>query len=586
MKIGSRKILCISSLLLVLAGCGGGGSSGDSPSANGGSPSVGGGSPSAGGGGSPSTGGGGSPSTGGGGSPSTGGGGSPSTGGGGSPSTGGGGSGGGGTISAGLSGWPKYLAMGTLSNAVTYGTAAEPTNVRIDSIFTYNDDGSGGTDIIENPYKIYNMVTYASQIKSSTGHNVNPAIVEYTWDLSGGWNDDAVTNQSQLVKHLFNLAFLAKSLGSDSTYKSTGTYGTILLNPDWLGYIGNTSRQLTVSGLNINVNQAVEAVYNLMTQSNTYACSKKTVSGTPLDVYNQQPDPDNWDKGADFASCMNLYINQNLSSLVSLKNVQVPQFTNNVQGWIQAQYWLIKTFAPNTPFGWHDNISGVTNGSWWIHSKNPQGVSDYAAAALKDMNSFQLFNGKLKPDFIYFDRYGADDYSSQNASVTNSYATLYTAKDWDKVLQVVKLISEGIGAQIKQPFMPVMLWQIPAAHIPTQSEVKVSPLEEGSAPVYFFGDPQLQANLSNIDHDIGNVMITAPQYEDCNNITIKQCLSQDNYDWSKDNGKLQQAVNSHVFSILWGAGGYATGVWPVTGSFADNGWMEKALAQYYTKYVN
>lgn len=39
--------------------------------------------------------------------------------------------------------------------------------------------------------------------------------------------------------------FLSKTLEANA-YSNTGTYGTILLNPDMLGYLGNTNRVAVV----------------------------------------------------------------------------------------------------------------------------------------------------------------------------------------------------------------------------------------------------------------------------------------------------------------------------------------------------
>lgn len=58
--------------------------------------------------------------------------------------------------------------------------------------------------------------------------------------------------------------FLSKTL-EDNAYSNTGTYGTILLNPDMLGYLGNTNRVGTVKSLNIPVGQAVSDAYCMMT---------------------------------------------------------------------------------------------------------------------------------------------------------------------------------------------------------------------------------------------------------------------------------------------------------------------------------
>ncbi|ARB93869.1 hypothetical protein A6J40_17535 [Legionella longbeachae] len=66
----------------------------------------------------------------------------------------------------------------------------------------------------------------------------------YIWDvLTYKYNYIfvSVTNLDDLTKYFFNLMFLSKTLEANA-YSNTGTYGTILLNPDMLGYLGNTNR--------------------------------------------------------------------------------------------------------------------------------------------------------------------------------------------------------------------------------------------------------------------------------------------------------------------------------------------------------
>jgi hypothetical protein len=53
-----------------------------------------------------------------------------------------------------------------------------------------------------------------------------------------------------------------------------------------------------------------------------------------------------------------------------------------------------------------------------------------------------------------------------------------------------------------------------------------------------------------------------------------------NFNWSKDNGKLQMAVQNNVFSILWG-GGNTTNVIKNFSNPNDNGWLSRKLIKYY-----
>ncbi|KTD05703.1 hypothetical protein [Fluoribacter gormanii] len=491
-----------------------------------------------------------------------------------------------------IPGWPSYLAMGTITN----GAPQEPTNIRVDAVFTYNGaGGDGDPGTIETPYKIWNMINMAKNIKKNTGHAVNPVLVEYGWQLSGGWNPDSVTNLDDLTKHFFNLMFLAKTLEANA-YSNTGTYGTILLNPDMLGYLGNTNRVEEVKSLYIPVNKAVSNAYCMMskkvnfspatTPTCTYGWDNKPVviNGTPTDLLLWlKSKTDNYTAGQAFATCVNDYVIPLCG--VANPDQNIPGFSDNFNGWLHAQNWMAKYFGPHVALGVHENISAVPEGGWWIH-RGPTAVKPYVDKVLADLKSFELFSSKYKPDFIYFDRYGADDYSSKFPNLLINQATFYNDAAWQNFLTMTQQMSEGLGKQAGKSHIPVMLWQIPAAHIPTQDEPLVEAQEEGSAPVYFFGDSKLQRDLSNIASWINMDIANLPKgYSLCAGKNATQCLTLNNFNWAHNNTEqLKKAVDAHIFAILWGAGAFATGVWEVPGTtFPDNGWMAKKLSIYYKK---
>ncbi|WP_058516102.1 hypothetical protein [Legionella santicrucis] len=488
-----------------------------------------------------------------------------------------------------IAGWPNYLAMGTITN----GALQEPTNIRVDSVFTYNGaGGDGDPGKIETPYKIWNMINMAKNIKTNTGYSVNPVLVEYGWQLSGGWNPDSVTHLDDLTKHFFNLMFLSKTL-EDNAYSNTGYYGTILLNPDMLGYLGNTNRVETVKSLIIPVGQAVSDAYCMMTKkvdynsTNTPNCNygwenkPVIINGTPTDLlFWLKSKTDNYTAGQTFAVCVNEYA---LPLCSASATSDVPDFTDNFNGWLQAQNWMAKYFGPHVALGVHENISAVPEGGWWIH-QGTSAVRPYVDKVLADLKSFELFTGTYKPDFIYFDRYGADDYSSKFPNLLINQATFYNDTAWQNFLTMTKGISEGLGEQAGKDYIPAMLWQIPAAHIPTQDEPILDAHEEGTAPVYFFGDPNLQKDLSNIASWINHDITRLPAaYSICADKSATQCLTLNNFNWAHNNtDQLKSAIDAHIFAILWGAGAFATGVWEVPGTtFPDNGWMAKKLSIYY-----
>jgi hypothetical protein len=53
-----------------------------------------------------------------------------------------------------------------------------------------------------------------------------------------------------------------------------------------------------------------------------------------------------------------------------------------------------------------------------------------------------------------------------------------------------------------------------------------------------------------------------------------------NYDWSRDNGKLALAASNGVFAILWG-GGNTTNVIKNFSNPDDHGWLANKIKTYY-----
>jgi hypothetical protein len=385
----------------------------------------------------------------------------------------------------------------------------------------------------------------AKTIKTQSGQAVNPVLVEYSWELSGGWNTISVTDLDYLTKHFFNLMFLSKTL-EDNAYSNTGTYGTILSNPDMLGYLGNTGRIEEVKTLDIPVTRAAPAAHCMMTKPVDYNASSTpdcnydwdhkpvVVKGTPSDLLAWlKTKTDNYAAGQAFAICVENYAMPPCMSENSSNDI--PVFSDNFNGWLQALNWMSKYFGPHVAIGIHENISAVPEGSWWIH-QGRAAVKPYVDKVLADLKGFELFTGKYKPDFIYFDRYGADDYSSQFPTLIINQATFYNDLAWENFLTMTKQMTEGLEQQAGNTPVPAMLWQIPAAHIPTKDEPVLAAHEEGSAPVYFFGDSNLQQDLSNAASWINAEIPKLPQkYALCADKDATQCLTLNSFNWAHNN---------------------------------------------------
>jgi hypothetical protein len=275
-----------------------------------------------------------------------------------------------------------------------------------------------------------------------------------------------------------------------------------------------------------------------------------------------------------------------------------PNFRPGFDGWAQANNWLIRTFSPvgHVTFGWQDNMWAVGSG-FWLHADltNAQIASTYATPLsnwLKQNAPSTIKVGPLGaayvPDYFAFDRYETDDSSSPGQ------ATLYNARAWDNLLTAVGQVSR------KFDNIPIMLWQIPGSHIPYVGEKKPELYNntEGlyvfsTAPVYFFGDSKLKPNLSNIikgsgdttNSAVGNYAVNCGLYNCPAGSNYRQYLLRykrkaNNFDWSKDNGRLAFAATNGVFAILWG-GGNTTNVIKNFSNTDDHGWLAGKIIEYY-----
>jgi hypothetical protein len=462
--------------------------------------------------------------------------------------------------------------------------------------------------------------------------------------------------------------------GGPVTYNGSNYYGTLILNPDLLGTVQQGGAGWLTDANNVlsnntnnpvnpgtgmapgGVNKAVSIALCLLTTSRSYTNTYNpngqavgtvaydtTYTGTPVAIMeqmladgypayslNNSGGDEYWAYSADNnysnssgsgPSQVAVWFNQCVSNPVS--SYTPPTFPNTLDGWIQANNYIIRTVSPkgNVTFGWQEDMYAAGgNGDFWMQTQltNSQvataystPVSNWLAANAPDAISNGNGGAAYVPDYFVFDRYGEDD---SNAGAYTSGATLYNAQSWDNYLT-------GIG-QISANFnnIPIMMWQIPGSHIPNTTESNPETYSGtyifSTAPVYFFGDSNLTSDLSNIiagpasntstnpttvnppSIAVGNFDIAGAGYCNSNDYNCpsdsspyyySQWLlyyqgSANNYNWSKNNGKLAMAAANNVFAILWGAGGQAGNVVANQDVSPDNdhGWLANKIINYYT----
>lgn len=550
-----------------------------------------------------------------------------------------------------VAGWPDYLAMGAVGGPNTDPVAQVSSGgddsfggKPVDAVFKYAGvNGNGDPGVIDPPMNAIRMANDLTQVAKVNDRASRVVIVEYTGEMSGGENFADFTNNNVqnpnkqnstyiMARHFASLAADAQALADKPVVKDDKKYyGSMILNPDLLGameqngYIDSVNAQLPANAVNTAVDQALCLLTNTRSYTNTatpngdgnYVYKGKTYTGTPYQILSSMLSDgypvwsisgtsdafwgtgiDNKDNDGNYSQ-MGQWFNACVANPSYDKSKYTrPNFPAGFDGWVQANNWLIRTFAAKSSgvtFAWQTNMWAVNSG-FWLH--NELSASDIAAQySTKVSNWLKAYapstimnvGSELAPDYFVFDRYEMDD------SAAPGSATLYSARSWDNYLIAVGQISKAFNN------IPVMLWQIPGSHLPYTGEVNPE-LFNGvagnyifsTAPVYFFGDSNLKSDLSNLimGSSAGTTNAAVGSYivQSNYNCTISNCNYQqylkfyagkvNNYDWSRDNGKLAFAASNGVFAILWG-GGNTTNVIKNFSNPDDHGWLANKIKTYY-----
>lgn len=553
-----------------------------------------------------------------------------------------------------VAGWPNIIAMGavggpniTTPTATSTGGDDDFGGRPVDVVFKYAGvSGTGDPGVIDPPTNALRMTNDLNALSLINGHASRVAIVEYTSQMSGGENFSDFTNTTAgassanpdasyvMARHFISLGSDAIVLANDPVnYNGQKFYGSLIMNPDLLGaiqqngYISAVNNALPAGAVNTAVDQALCFLGNSRSYTNTSnpngvssaAYLNKTYTGNPVQilmamlndgypVWSIDGSADQyWNSGmGNPNSQTESWFNFCVSNPTYDKTVyQRPNFPAGFDGWVQANNWLIRTFAAKgtVTFGWQDNMWAIngSNGGFWLHkdlttaqiaSTYSTPVSSWLSSNAPSAITTGSFGTNYVPDYFLFDRYENDD------SAAPGDATLYNARSWDNYLTAVGQVSSSFNN------IPIMLWQIPGSHLPYTGEVNPE-LHNGTAgsyvfstaPDYFFGDSNLKSDLSNLM--MGSSSSTNPNTSvgnfimDCSSTTYNcptgaiyqqyllnyQGLA-NNYDWGKDNGKLALAAKNHVFAILWG-GGNTTNVIKNFNNTDDHGWLANKIINYY-----
>jgi hypothetical protein len=455
--------------------------------------------------------------------------------------------------------WPDYLAMGTVTNFTDTVTTSFSGSDKLDFLFAYALYDNNGTIPTTAPLSsdmgpTNTIISQAQAISSQT----QPVVVVYNLNLSVGLNIDGTgnkqydpkdydwDNQNQIQWGFENVILNGQALAKAKP-TSANKYGAIILNPDFLGQI-HTDNEEDYQFKNVNINKAV------------------------LDALTAE----------------------------GIAAKDVPNFSNDVKGFIEANNYILSTYFTSVNYGWVVNTWAGGNANF-VHG-NSADVSTNVDTVNGILDETMAYSSSYKPDFIVFDKYEANDYSAltpdlnaQSTSNVINLGYLFNARDMHNYLSYIGGVSSHVSS-------PAVLWQIPGGHLVQSSGDKADPVTIGTEPDYIFGSGSSEYTPSTIVTDPAqaipflnslNLNISMPaayQYNGSigNYLTMDQTGNVGKYDWTQPN--TSELVSNNVVAVLWG-GGSTTGMVDniakdrrdLAGlkTLSDGGWLMNTVQNYY-----
>lgn len=454
------------------------------------------------------------------------------------------------------------IAMGTLENfcAVTTSPDQEACQAfnqtknpqtgknNLLSLFTY---ANGDTSNPISDGKIQALMNEAKYLNETKKQPFIPTIVVYTNNLSQGtnfviedWNENLIFCLQNFLKTLVDI-----ENNRYTPLNSSGTIASVLINPDYIMELQKVSSNYDPELL-------------------------PYINGTA--VINMQ------------AALADPTITDYLKNL----GITVPiprQVTDNFNGYNYFINWVMHN-VKNISYAWVANSSGnqqfghqyIQNARYgsptddWFPANTLTGQIQSNVDFLKTHNILNVTDPVLTPDFMAFDKYGADEFGSEPSLNYTQQYSLYNAADWDASLTLIKGISQGL---------PIMLWQIPGGHIQNNGITNTYNIDGDYDFQYFFGDVDLE-NLTSYGNPIsgaehGGYEIKATQsILDFLKMPVGNATNPP-YSLAQDN--TSSLLRDGIFAIMWGATNAAVGVLPVDGTppSTSNKWLIDHINKYY-----
>ena len=427
-------------------------------------------------------------------------------------------------------GWPDYLAHGGVTvNAAD--TVSRYRDVPVSALFKYDGfDGGGdplpaaevdrnGDGVLDyDSLPIHKTAPLTRDMEKEAGRTVMPVMVVYTANASGGSALADLQDKTRLRNHFGN--FITQCLAAQS-YKDAQhpVPATFVLNPDFLGAI-----------------QQEPGGYRAVRQKNSIPVNEQLAAAIAL-----------------------------LGSVPGFRKPELPTFSDDLYGYIQAVNYLVRQFAPDVAFGWQTNVWSTGTADWVLRDNADPLVQGKTIADF--INELGVYHGSYAPDFIAFDKFERDCFSPDARAHYSWNATC-----WLHYLGMVKQVTKGL-------LRPAMLWQIPGGHMPTVEEgvSRIAAAHFASGGTFFMGDKRIGSNVAAITPTLLDTGLNQSTYGAA---TVGDFLRRDaGYDWGQMQVMNLPAYN--VFSVLWG-GGSTVSITTVRSNGEDGGWLAEKMREYYS----
>ena len=479
--------------------------------------------------------------------------------------------------------------LGYASKRVSMGNqiGAEPATLdddgerQVDALNYYFNGNAEVFSTAQEPYALYpknagTLLGWCDKAKPlDDTWGVRPLIIYYS--TKSGSEGDIVgfkkeVDDDNLPKYYITLGLLASCYQfAIDKGKTKSKVASILINPDLLGYITQQSwldNTDFLKGLTINVNKAL-TVAACVLSSESFGESESMSLDDLWENYSGNESGFNDTVTPVVKACLN---NPETS-------VDIPEFSDDFKGYTLGFNWLVKTYGnpEKIAYGWHMNISAPREGGKWLFNNLSEDEikSTFTDPVLATLKNTAYSNVDWMPNFLAFDKYGADDTQVKNLGVANTnYPYFYNARDWDNYLTGVKQTSEGLGN------LPMMLWQIAGGHIQYDGGSYTNADHISSFSTYLFGDQNLNEDLSNTIN-LSDVALDA--FHNCTeNCDAVSYLRMNDYNW-KTSDKMAVVIAANIYAIHWQSYTLPTvGIYknPFSSECNDEGWLSEKVKTY------